>query len=551
MTSHPATPSRLHFAFAIALVQSKPPDLSVTEYISRLRAQLLPGRKQHDPHTVDRHLSAARYWQKRCAGVEAARDELQARVAELERKADSLQSQNAGPSSGTKRRGDAAESSSSRQSKKPKAPKNTSSSQQPNPTEATLQDDYETFGAVGIVGSTLVQHLYKAHKLIKTGVAPDKSIDTCALSHHVVHGSSALASVLDAACKEYQQRIGEALASSKTSNKKQKAAIFGPVLARHNDILFSTFTASTRAFGSLFYSVGKLSQAGATREERGTVIYALVASFSRMLDTLMDAATTQSEQEESSSDDTTSSARSNTAKQKAARAGQAALEVPKELSQVLLVIVTSPYTTDALHRELFEGFLFVLLERVGKWLYICTFGHDRCATIAEDIRAGAAALDAPPTPPEARAMRLSLPHLVRLLERAMAIAPQLVTPSASTTAKPKPVKPARAKSVNPSSSAGTARGAGLSLAAKNRLQQTLVNATFGTAGGADADADDELMDCLRMPRARGALGRDVAAALAVVEREKEGEGGVDVGGWFTGEVWRLLGWEILGWEGDW
>jgi hypothetical protein len=50
---------------------------------------------------------------------------------------------------------------------------------------------------------------------------------------------------------------------------------------------------------------------------------------------------------------------------------------------------------------------------------------------------------------------------------------------------------------------------------------------------------DEFADVLRMPARLGP-----APNMPKVEDK-------DVGGWFSGEVWRLIGWDLLSREGQW
>ena len=76
----------------------------------------------------------------------------------------------------------------------------------------------------------------------------------------------------------------------------------------------------------------------------------------------------------------------------------------------------------------------------------------------------------------------------------------------------------------------------LSAQAKDRLQRTLIHCMFGDDG---AGEHDEFADVLRMPARLGSVPN-----MPKVEDK-------DVGEWFTGEVWRLVGWDLLGKDGQW
>ncbi|KAI7363852.1 hypothetical protein KC336_g21538, partial [Hortaea werneckii] len=121
--------------------------------------------------------------------------------------------------------------------------------------------------------------------------------------------------------------------------------------------------------------------------------------------------------------------------------------------------------------------------------------------------------------------KLEAPYLIHLLARLMNAAPAHLGAIISTkTGKPKQAN-----------NKGSMKGA-LVLAAKDRLQRTLINCMFGTEG---VDAQSPLMDCLKMPMA--------PSTPLPMPKVKEAE----VQEWFKEEVWRLLGWEVLSKEGDW
>ena len=91
--------------------------------------------------------------------------------------------------------------------------------------------------------------------------------------------------------------------------------------------------------------------------------------------------------------------------------------------------------SDPLHQRLFDGFVFVLFERVGKQLFFCTFGHHRSAQIVTDITLAATSLDFTRKHHQAidaATTRLEVGALVIILERAMGLAPKHMNPSPTT-----------------------------------------------------------------------------------------------------------------------
>ena len=187
------------------------------------------------------------------------------------------------------------------------------------------------------------------------------------------------------------------------------------------------------------------------------------------------------------------------------------------------------------HKELFEGFAYCILNKLGNSLYLCVFGEARASSIEQEIMRSNAPDDiedvaTPAALPAAeelgmRKANLQAPYLIHLLTRLMTLAPSHLGAAIN----------ARAGKSKAANSKGSMKGA-LAVIAKDRLQRTLVTCMFGTEG---VDSDDTFMDCLKMPTAM----KEVLPMPKVKE--------VEVQEWFGEEVWRLLGWEVLGKEGGW
>ena len=191
--------------------------------------------------------------------------------------------------------------------------------------------------------------------------------------------------------------------------------------------------------------------------------------------------------------------------------------------------------TDPVHQKIFDGFVFVLFERVGKRLYYFTFGQHRSTSIEGNIL--------PPTEPrdaveaarrdtDAFATRLEVKALVLILERAMGLAPNHMNPQ-----KPRPSsasnRPARTLSTKTPVTSTRAR---LSPLARERLQRTLVACMYGN------NTDDEFLDVLTKPIPAMRLGS--MQNVAKIDDK-------DVETWYKEEVWRLVGWDVLAREGAW
>ncbi|KAH8148331.1 uncharacterized protein LAJ45_07432 [Morchella importuna] len=83
-------PSRLdspaRIALAIKLLQTKPPSLSIREFIDLLRSHTFSGERALDPASEQRHIKACRLWRERSEADADRVHELQAKVNELTEK---------------------------------------------------------------------------------------------------------------------------------------------------------------------------------------------------------------------------------------------------------------------------------------------------------------------------------------------------------------------------------------------------------------------------------------------------------------------------------
>jgi hypothetical protein len=188
-----------------------------------------------------------------------------------------------------------------------------------------------------------------------------------------------------------------------------------------------------------------------------------------------------------------------------------------------------------IHQQVFDGFVYLLLERVGQRLFYCTFGRHRSSAVEEDIEP----LPQPRSPEEATkresealGTRFEVKALVLVLERAMGLVPTHMNPQTSNPGKSQK-KIGRTLSLKNLPTISKAR---LSPVAKDRLQRTLITCMYGDK------VDDEFLDVLTKPMPSTKLGS--LQNVARIEHK-------DVEDWYKKEVWRLVGWDILAKESGW
>ena len=298
--------------------------------------------------------------------------------------------------------------------------------------------------------------------------------------------------------------------------------------------LTTTMTAIGRVIAGILAGLQKLLRFDDSGSAKGQVTYALVHMYEKIIASL-DAVSKEEALAEIAKASTDPQLSSTKAKSKA-RGGPPRVNIKdlptlNALASLLSGIIKQLDPKQDPHKDIFEGFLFCILSRLGDRIYAINFQRSRAESIMEELEASSSfdEPDAEPTQSQVstpvRQAQLEAPYLLHLLKQALALTPSFLTSPASASNSTK---------VKPNPKPGSITKATLSLAAKERLQATLVNAIFGPEG---IDEDSDLfMESLQMPAAGG--------STFTVPRVKEAE----VGEWLQGEVWRLLGWEVLGRE---
>ncbi|KAF5864810.1 hypothetical protein ETB97_006348 [Aspergillus alliaceus] len=189
-------------------------------------------------------------------------------------------------------------------------------------------------------------------------------------------------------------------------------------------------------------------------------------------------------------------------------------EVSVQITQLLSTMASALDPASSEHQNLLEGFLYLLISRVGKLLCLFVFQD---LQLRPELCTDSTKLPLPRGLTEVDlndktfyAANIEAKYLVWLLERTLAVTTRLV-------------------SLSPSESRDSRRSVSFEAKLKERLQSTLLQAVFGresiwgqsfhqpTQTGGDLDG---LQTCPPIPDQ-------------------------SVPDWFMQEVWRLLGWDIL------
>jgi hypothetical protein len=288
-------------------------------------------------------------------------------------------------------------------------------------------------------------------------------------------------------------------------------------------------TICARGFMSVLVGLTRLTQDTDNPRLSGLVVCELADMFKTVLVAIDSVARKTAQQTPSLITE------SNSAKEKAPTKAVKESVPARALAHLLIGLLGFLDKTNTVHQQIFDGFVYLLLERVGRRLFYCTFGRHRSSTVGGDLES----IPAPTSPEEARkreveelGTHLEVKALILILERAMGLAPNHMNPQTSNVGRSQK-KLGRTLSLKNLPAASKAR---LSPVAKERLQRTLVACMYGDK------ADDEFLDVLTKPMPSMRLGS--LQNVARVENK-------DVEDWYKKEVWRLIGWDVLAKETGW
>lgn len=246
-------------------------------------------------------------------------------------------------------------------------------------------------------------------------------------------------------------------------------------------------TACSRAILSLIMAFNRLSHIADGAQVQGKVTYAYVKMFAKVGNTFSEIAKKEVTIP-SNDNDSNIALKNGNPKGKTKQLKASSNRTTPRLSlftDFVGRILDSLESKNEAQNLLFEGFAHIILERVGSCLFVSHFGHTRGKTIEAEIAstnlddqiANTAELTLEER--DMRAERLLAPYLVQLFNHVMKAAPAHLGSIFRTTN-------GRAVLTNKNSSM---KGA-LTIKAKERLQRTLVNCTFGTENN---DGNESIM----------------------------------------------------------
>lgn len=332
------------------------------------------------------------------------------------------------------------------------------------------------------------------------------------------HATSSLCEVLCHLSLDISQSLSFArsrLAAAKSSGLKARLRNHASTIQVDEPNLARTVTALGKLFPFLIQGLDRLCKAKDAQALVGSVIYRVVSNFRDLINTICDIVAAQLEgdsinaHESTPIDGLTSSESETPSRGPMSKTDQG---ITAKLCNVAKIWMGCLNTKKSEHKTILDGFLYLLLTKVGQNINKMTFFNDEDGTLVhvngDCITGGASDIEA---------IKATAPCLIWVLEGALQIASQ--TPE-DAGAPPSPTD---------SATTDSSYSNGLSQSARTRLQHTVFKAIFGD------DMFDDFPLALRPPGnpveddVLRDLGRDI----------KQGE----AKDWFTAEVWRLVGFD--------
>ncbi|KAJ4987661.1 hypothetical protein SVAN01_06828 [Stagonosporopsis vannaccii] len=513
----PFPPSSIHVALAIALIRTIPPGTSARDYIANLRDQVRAGSSPSEHQNHGDYLDLVAYWKEQCRRLQDECDHLRNENSRLERSNHSLAHSTActpdmSPVNAlqpSKRKARAVSPARCVKRMKIDQPVERSAAE----TQEEIDEDMEFLDGLGQAkeGMNLTESLFNTHKLCRI-TEPDVDILCCTL----VRTSTALGKVIRLVAHKHKQLSRQDRQASTAASLDQDRSNFALAM-----------TICARGFMSVLVGLTRLNDSSNDSRFSNLVVCALADMFKTVLIAIESVARETAQQALTKIDEYRRS--------KDVTKGIKESVPARALAHLLIGLLGFLEKTNPMHQQIFDGFVYLLLERVGQRLFYCTFGRHRASTIEGDLEPVLlpfSAEDVQKVELEALGIHLEVKALILVLERAMGLAPNHMNPHSSNISRNQRNQ-GRTLSLRTLPAASKAR---LSPVAKERLQRTLITCMYGDK------AEDEFLDVLTKPLPSMRLGS--LQNVATIEDK-------DVKEWYKKEVWRLVGWDVLAREVGW
>ncbi|KAL1886471.1 hypothetical protein Plec18167_000402 [Paecilomyces lecythidis] len=513
-------PSQSQLALALAIVKLKPTNIDIKDHILQIRELIKPGRDPVRTSFPEKHLDSVSFWQQAYEKSEASQSKLLDRIYELEQRNEAIllklqpkeQEENK-PQGLGKRKSKANEATS--------APLKRAKTQSATSSVNTAGNKFFTYGDVG--GGKL-EHLdgYTA-PFMRQLYTLQSALNRKSTCSSIVFAAADL-------CKSAEDALRNVPCETSVPTGRTKTSI-----QAHNPQpdANSVLSAVQFAYRIICHALDKISGTNEGSRAAGQVVYHAVSLFECLLELLQ--RNSKSNVESAGIKDASLKKQKKPAKSKPSKGTAKQLEFLKEnenelatlISTLLCNMMSDLNPSRKEHKFLLEGYLFVLLNRIGKVLCVFVFGD---LQLMPDLKADSTKLPLPAgltstglEDTNLNAMKEESRYLIQILERAMPLLVPLYGYSGST---PNVIR----NNEKDIASNGQSHDIPLPLREKKKLQNTLLSAVFGN--------DPLFKECLKGPNFPGKPELNKL-------RARESTLDKAVPDWFVQEIWTLLGWDIL------
>ncbi|KGO74413.1 hypothetical protein PITC_019460 [Penicillium italicum] len=488
-------PTKLQLALALAVVKRKPPGQSVKEYILQVRQFINKSKDLDQIVATDKFFDSVSFWQQAYERSEAGQSKLQDQVHELNQRIEGLLAKlrvkvttnDKETLLANKRKAPAVgkdANSSNMARKRTKLPKKMQKS-------IHLMEDDDDSGEEDD-GLCLNRQLYTVQKALQRRANSSSEANSLAVDTVIL-------------CKSAEQRLIQTI-QNQSRTTEQKPSQTEQANVSDIDVVMNGVTA---AFHLAHKALHKMAGAENCTQHQGQVIYYLVALFESTMTAFTLYCTARSKQKlitdnaKSSGGPKSATQSDEQNKRTKEKSPPTKNEIASRLADLLCTMALSLNLTRIEDQEVMEGYLFLVLDRMGKMLALHVF-HDLrlpmgiCPgmTFPDGLEA---MTDEGLMPKEAQ---LEAKYLVRLLDRIL-----------NAESRQSPLE--------------TSAACQFVANAKDRLQKTLLRAVFGP--------DDHMFrESLRRPHTPPPQVLDGQH----MDQEKFSD-------WLTQELWRIVGWDVL------
>ncbi|KAF3384923.1 hypothetical protein F1880_002573 [Penicillium rolfsii] len=473
-------PPKAVLAFALAIVKNKPADMTVKDCVIELRKSI-SGTEDTKFFLTDQFFDSVRHWQNAYQNSEREQIKLHNTIFELKQKNETLLAKLKAETPSAKRKVFAALENElgGGKNRKPRASRN----QQLRDIEGQGQDMEAEKGV------SFLRHLLTLQRTLQARRPKTKSLAVDAV-------------IL---CKEAERGLLNAVQVEITS-ATQPPKTFPTPRAKEPEFT-AVVNAVQKSFQLVYQVLHKIPEGADNGQSQPKVIYYMVCLFESTMTGLTQYCTAVSKETEAgkrAKGTTQVNWKQKKAVYPARGSTSAKTDTARVLAKLLCETALSLEMNETCDRKVMEGYLHIVLDRLGKMLALFTFDGMKLPTnLSPEMRPpeGLAAMEAEGISPQTA--ELEAKQLIYFVERL--VKTETLSLSTSTISSPRIS----------------------SLKLQESMKKTLLQAVFGKddplfQGGLERPATPPPTDAYAPPNQK-----------------------LDFTDWFVRELWRLVGWDIL------